>query len=351
MMKNKIIHSFLYIVCCFFVFNAEAQDISNYFLAPTGLILPVGEKIDIKIRWEDHTFSDKFHEGTAAILSGLLPAWSIVSKPNTVANKDEGSIATPLSMMDAVYTAPEKIPSVNPVTVAVKFKANDTSKQEVTLLCTIKIVDPGQNWFFSYSYLQSAFDKTVSQSEEHYDEVNVNANSSMIISAAPPDKGYVLINTGEGDSILDYASGGSYSEDVKDVSYEVNRTVAEKMVRHCTGQPSKRRSGLEFSYNPSDGGGIQGAGLTFDITGTDKFWVPGDAPGQLKETTESIDDKNARSILLGHSKDVVKKIKNGFSIDYRQSKDTTYTDFKGTHTIKMTEQYHAQLTRVNKKMK
>ena len=338
----------LYVAIFISARSALAQDVTKYYLLPDMAVLPIGNKVDLQIVWENKDYQG--HEGSNAITKGSLPVWTINGQPPTVANRDEGSIFSGLSETDGVYTAPDKVPPINPVTIAVKFRANDSTTQEVTLLCKVAILDPGKNWYFSYTYTKSTSDKTKSQNEEFSKQTNLAANSSMIIDAAPPYEGSVLINTSEGDSIVAYAAGGSYSEDIKDVSYEANRSIAEKTVRHYTGQPSKRRSGLEFQYDPTEGGGIQGAGLTFDITGTDKFWKPGnDFPGQLKETTNPVDDKNARDIILGHSKDVVKKIKDGFTIDYNQTRDTTYTDFKGMHTIKTMEQYHAQLIRVNKK--
>lgn len=91
------------------------------------------------------------------------------------------------------------------------------------------------------------------------------------------------------------------------------------------------------------------AGLNFDITGTLKFRKHNIENGQLKETTSPDEDKNRISIILGHDKNAEKKVKNGFTIDYNQSKDTPYTDYQGNHAIKMIEQYHAQIFRINKK--
>lgn len=350
-MKNKIIHASLFIVFCFVDFNADAQDVSNYFLAPTGLILPVGEKVDIRIRWEDNALSYTFHEGSTAFLNGAFPEWSINGKPAATADKSEGSIFSGLKTADAIYTAPDKIPPVNPVMVAVKFKANDTSKQEVTLLCTIKIVNPGQNWYFSYSGHNSSEETLTSPFHQLIKRSSASGAGSMILDAQPPVDGYVIINTEQGDKVLQSFVSGVYNYYNTDTHEDANKAITDKRIINYSGKPETSQS-LLFEYNSkdkSDQGGIQGAGISFDVTGTDEIWNR-DVNGQLRKASSQVNEKSWAGLSLGHKEDKVTKIKNGFAIDYSQSKDTSFTDAEGgKHTIKSVEQYHAELTRINKK--
>jgi hypothetical protein len=350
-MKNKIIYTILFIAVCFPAFNANAQDVSNYFLAPTGLVLPVGEKTDIKIRREDHIFSDKFYEGSAAFLTGLLPVWSIVSKPNAGANKDEGSITSPLNRMAAVYTAPDKIPAINPVTVAVKFKANDTSKQEVTLLCTIKIVDPGQNWFFAYTCSRQSTETIKSAARNFTKQIKAVGSASMLVEATPPEKnGYVLINTEQSDQIINPRINGFYNYHEDDIEKAPNGNLQARTLRNSAGTPGHGQT-LLFEYDPSlkgYKGGLEGAGISFEGTGTIEFWRQGSDTKQLKKTRSKVDQNYLDGISLGSRADNIKKIKHGFSIDFSQSKDTSYVEGGEKHTIKSKKQYHAVLLWMNK---
>lgn len=179
-------------------------------------------------------------------------------------------------------------------------------------------------------------------------------SASMLIGAAPPEKnGYILINTEQGDRAISPMVNGFYNHYEDDIKKAPNGNLEERTLRNYAGTPSHAQ-GLLFEYDPSlkgFKGGLQGAGVSFDVTGTDEFWRQDSNSDKLKKTTNKADEKSYDGISLGSNADNVKKIKNGFSIDFSRSKDSSYTDEGAKHTIKSTEQYHAVLLWVNKEKK
>ncbi|HWU77538.1 MAG TPA: hypothetical protein VN043_13625, partial [Rhodanobacter sp.] len=103
---------------------------------------------------------------------------------------------------------------------------------------------------------------------------------------------------------------------------------------------------LLFEYNakdPEDQAGIQAAGISFDTSGTYEIWNH-DAEGKLRKATNQVDQKHGGGISLGRQEDKVVRMKNGFAIDYDQSKDTASTDAEGVrHAFKSRKRYHAEL--------
>lgn len=324
--------------------KASAQTALDYYVLPMNTQVPIGEKMTFRLQYHDKDFHPQ--NGVNTYTTGGPPAWAILGT-----NGDAGSVKSDLNGFSAVYTAPGKVPKNNPVILTVKFKANDTSKEEVTILCHLHVIDPGQNWFFNYTCTQSFEEIRKSPHEEHTKRRYGSGAGSIIIDAPPEQDGYVIINTGEGDQVISSTANGTYNFYEKDLTTEPNNEIDEKTIRKYSGVAEKGQ-GLEFEYNSKDKGdqgGIQGAGISFDVMGTDEFWNH-DANGKLRKFTNQVNEKSWARILLGHKEDKVSKIKNGFSINYSQSKDTTYTDAHGDeHTLKSMEQYHAELIRVNKK--
>ena len=331
-----------------------AQNITNYYLLPNDITLPVGEKMDLNIYWIDSI--GNIHTGSNAILKEAPPVWTINGQPSTATNTSEGSIHSGLSMTGGVYTAPGKVPPINPVTAAVKIRANDSTKEEVTLVCNIKIVDPGQNWFFAYTCLKTSEETIKSTFQDFTKQIKAIGSASMLVDAPPPEKnGYVIINTEqESDHAINPRVNGFYNFHEDDIRKAPNGNTEERTLRNYAGTPAHTQ-GLLFEYDPSlkgFKGGIQGAGISFDVTGNDEFWKPDTYTNKLKKTIEKTSEKAYDGIGLGSNNDNVKKIKNGFSIDFSQSKDSSYTDIEGAkHTINSMEQYHAVLLWVNKESK
>jgi|GEM_PF-5063167 len=148
-------------------------------------------------------------------------------------------------------------------------------------------------------------------------------------------------------------SEGTYIYSESDIDKDANGYVNEKKIRNHTGKVDQRQ-GLLFEYNAADKTDqqvIQGAGISFNATGTDEFWKPDINTRELKKQSSQFSQKNFSGIGAGNKGDKVTKIKNGFIIDFKQSKDTTYNDSQGSHIIKSLVEYHAELTRVNRKIK
>ncbi len=355
MLEKKIIKSktLLSLAILLITLSVDAQNVTNYFLMPASqLILPIGSSAHFEIYWDDGTGAPKF--GTVTQLTNPLPpAWTLNGQPSNIPAGVEGRLSSDLTFDKATYYAPDKVPKINPVTIAVKFKANDTTKEEVTLLCNVEIVDPGQNWYFSYSCHSSSAEIITAPFHQITKRSRADGSGSMILDAQPPQDGYVIINTEQGDKVLKSFVSGLYNYYKMDAHEDVNKAINEKYISNYSGRPETNQS-LLFEYNSkdkADQGGIQGAGISFDITGTDEIWNRG-ANGQLRKSSTQVNEKNRAGISLGHKEDKVTKVKNGFVVDYSQSKDTSYSDTGGQkHTLKLTEEYHAELIRVNKKSK
>ncbi|WP_462231330.1 hypothetical protein [Mucilaginibacter sp.] len=319
-----------------------AQNVSNYNLLPgSKIILPVGAATTFKIYWNGNNGEMITGTATEFILKILPPLWTLNGKQSNAPANAEGHLSSDMSFMRATYTAPDKVPKINPVTVAVKFKANDSSKEEVTLLCNVEIVDPGKNWYFRYSCTQSSEETWKSTNEDHTKRSSGSGSGTMIVDAPPEQNGYVIINTEQGDPVINSTVSGTYTYYESDITTGPNNEVDEKTIRKYSGTP-KKGQGLLFEYNSKDKGdqgGIQDAGIGFNITGTDEIWNH-DANGKLRKVTNPADEKGSASIGLGHKEDKVTKIKNGFTIEYSQSKDSSNTYAGGVkHTFKSTEQY------------
>lgn len=331
-----------------------AQSVNDYNLLPgPEIILPIGESADFKIYWSNVIGTPNF--GTKTQFSNVTPpAWTLNGKLSGLPASSEGRLVRDLTFTKAAYYAPDKVPKINPVTIAVKFKANDSSKEEVTLVCNVKIVDPGQNWFFAYICSKSSKETIRSSFRDFTKTTKAIGSASMLIDASPPQDGYVIINTEQGDKVISSRVNGIYNFYQSDVEKAPNGNLQEKTLRNYAGTPVKSQ-GLLFEYDPSlkgFKGGIQGAGISFDVTGTDEFWKEDVNLYKLKKTINKVSEKYYDGILLGSNDENIKKIKNGFSMDFSQSKDSSYTDIlEAKHTIISKEQYHAVLLWVNKELK
>ncbi|OQY95824.1 MAG: hypothetical protein B6D37_05030 [Sphingobacteriales bacterium UTBCD1] len=308
-------------------------------------IIPVDEQMNIGIYW----FGDdnKLHEGRNSFSKNQLPEWTVNGQPWTNQNPANGKLSVGLGSDHATYTAPPKIPATNPVVIAVRFQASDTSKEIVTLICSVTIVDPGNKWYVSFTYSGSNISSDKSATEERTSSKQITGSASMLIKGTPPDKdGHVTINTSEGDTIASYSSSGRWTEGILEISKDVNGVIIEKTIRNHSGQPTKDKTGIEFEYDPAPGGikGLTGAGLDYSGSGKDLFYVRDNNNRLIKK--DEADGVFTTNILLGHDRDVLKKTKDGFTIDYIEKKDTSYTDALGSvHQASSDIKYHVIISR------
>lgn len=328
--------------------KANAQTALDYYVLPMNTQVPIGEKMTLRLQYHDQDFHAQ--NGANTYITGAIPIWAILGSENNM-----GSVKSDLSGFSAVYTAPEKIPKTNPVILSVKFKANDTSKEVVTILCRMHIVDPGQHWFFAYVCYKESKETIKSSFRDLTKTTKAVGSASMLLDATPPEKnGYVLVNTEQGDKAINTKVNGFYNYHEDDIRKAPNGNTEERDLRNYAGTPEQSQ-GLLFEYDPSlkgFKGGIQSAGISFDVTGTDEFWREDVNSGKLKKTINKVSEKNSDGVGLGSNDDNIKKIKNGFSIDFNQSKDSSYTDIEGAkHSIQSKKQYHAVLLWVNKELK
>ncbi len=348
--KSIILTTLISATIFFATLNVCAQTVNDYNLLPgPELILPVGESTNFKIYWSDTISTPKF--GTATQFSNVTPPkWTLDGKPSNSPANAEGHLTAGLTFDKATFTAPDKVPKINPVTIAVKFKANDSTKEEVTLVCNVKIVDPGQNWYFAYIGTKSSRETIRSSFRDFTKITKATGSASMLVKASPPQNGYIIINTEQGDQVIKPMVNGIYTFQLTDISKASNGNVDEKIARNYAGTPAHGQ-GLLFEYNPTlkgYKGGLEGAGISFDVTGTDEYWTQDANSFNLIKTIDKANEKSYDGILLGSDADNIKKIKHGFSIEFSQSKDTSYTNFSGKHTLISTEKYHAVLLWVNK---
>ncbi len=326
--------------------HSYGQSVNNYVLVPgASSFLPVDEQMKFAIQW----YSDNGtpHEGVNAFSKNQLPEWTINGQPWTSQNPANGKLAVDLTFEKATYTAPSKIPAINPVVIAVRFHASDSSNEMITLICNITIVDPGNKWYVSFTYAGNSFSSDKSASEERTSSNQITGSASMLINGTPPDKdGQVTINTSEGDSIVSYSSSGQWTEKILEISRDLTGSITEKTIRNHEGTVTKDKNGIEFEYDPSPGGikGLAGAGLNYSGGGKDEFYSRDDNNQLVKK--DEADGPFGTNILLGHDKDILKKTSNGFTIDYVEKKDTSYTDVLGTvHKAVSNIEYHVTISR------
>ncbi|MBS1919287.1 MAG: hypothetical protein JST17_03435 [Bacteroidetes bacterium] len=326
--------------------KSHSQNISNYILLPGySSILPVDEQMNIGIYWfgDDMTL----HEGKNSFSGNQLPEWTVNGQPWTNQNPANGKLSVGFGSDHATYIAPSKIPATNPVVIAVKFQASDTSKEIVTLICSVTIVDPGNKWYVSFTYSGTNYSSDKSATEERTSSKQITGSASMLIKGTPPDEdGHVTINTSEGDTISSYSSSGQWTENILEISKDMNGVILEKTIRNHSGQPTKDKTGIEFEYDPAPGGikGLTGAGLDFSGQGKDLFYVRDNNNRLIKK--DEADGTFTTNILLGHDKDILKKASNGFTIDYIEKKDTSYIDALGAvHQTVLDIKYHVIISR------
>jgi hypothetical protein len=323
-----------------------AQTVDSYGLLPGAAhLLPVGQSMRLAIQWWG--LEGQPHEGAKLLLSGKMPEWMVNGKSLNSQDPAEGNLSADLSFERAIYTAPTRVPPVNPVAVSVRFPVSETNPAVVTLLCNVTIVDPGDKWYVSFTYSDSDFRSDVSSLEEHRIVSYKTGSAAMLIKGNPPGAdGHVSINT-ESDTIVSYSSWGHLSERLIDITKDLTGAVEEKTIRNHTGEVGKDRSGFEFEYDPSPGGvkGLAGAGLSFNKTGLDQFWKRNDL-NRLVETKETVNELNGANILLGNSADVLKKTPDGFVIDFTDKKDESSTDSSGMrHEVHGAVTYHVTISR------
>jgi len=326
--------------------DGHAQSAIDYILIPgASCMLPVDAQMKLDVDW--YGADGTLHEGVNAFSARQLPEWSINGRPATLQDPSAGLLSVDLTLDRATYTAPPGIPKTNPVTIAVKFHSSDTSTEVVTLVCQVRIVDPGNRWYVSFTYKSSSAEADRSATSLRTSNSRIWGSASMLILAAPPDPGgQVTINTSEGDSIMSYSSAGQWAESIREISKDLSGTVIEKTIRDHEGTVSTDQNGIEFEYDPAPGGirGLAGAGLGFSGGGKELFYSLDDQ-NRLALKDEN-DGPFGTHILLGHGRDVLKKTTDGFTIDYREQQDTSYTDALGhLHTARGEVTYHVTISR------
>lgn len=276
-----------------------AQTVNDYLLIPDPeMILPIGGSTKLTIYWNTGIGTPQFGTKTQ-FLNVTPPTWTLNGKPSNAPANSEGRLLRDLTFTTAAYYAPDKVPKINPVTIAVKFRANDSTKEEVTLVCNVKIVDPGQNWVFTYTCTQSSLETWESPHKEHTRKINVNGYGYLVVDAPPEQDGYVSINTEQGDPVIRFSVNGNYSYNESTISTGLNNEIEEKRITNYSGKPEQKQ-GLLFEYNlkdKGDQGGIQDAGMSFDITRTDEIWNH-DANGKLRSSSSKVNEKNWATNLL-----------------------------------------------------
>lgn len=114
-----------------------AAPATDQILLPRGEIsVPVGARVDLHIYDIDSSGAIR---QAAAILP--IPTWMLNGKLPDVADASEGKLTVNLTLTDATYVAPDKIPPVNPVAVSVQLSSPGPGQPQATLICNIRITD------------------------------------------------------------------------------------------------------------------------------------------------------------------------------------------------------------------
>jgi hypothetical protein len=78
--------------------------------------------------------------------------WTLNGKNAGQTDPVDGTLKESLNLQSVNYTAPQKVPSNNPVTVNITFKPSDTSKMILMLTCNITITDVENYVYFNTPY-------------------------------------------------------------------------------------------------------------------------------------------------------------------------------------------------------
>ncbi len=327
-----------------------AQNNIQQVLLPETFLLPTSESI--KLNTFSFDTSGLPYKGLGSPANGKLPLppqWYINGIPENAQKFSDGVLTLDNSMESATYVAPLGIPAKNPVAISVSFQDPNDLKKTITLVSNITIVEPGKNWYVTYTYSggENKHSKPPGAGGvETIDNTTKTGTVSMIIEPNPTDeKGYILINQQEGaGKTIDYMASGKLSENSSYVSKDMSGKIDEKIIRKHTGKVTPGEGGLDFEFDPTGKPGEQitlNAGLSFDLTGKDIFWNTNGGRPLKQVDIVNIDEKTARNIGIGHSNDIIHKIPNGFRIDYHFLKDTSYTDAQGNKNNEVSkEDYH-----------
>jgi hypothetical protein len=116
----------------------KSQDASNYTMFPAGgATIFTGGKVQISFQYIGT--NGLLAKGTSDASMGR---WTIDGKFQGQQDPAEGSLKVldGLKATTVEYTAPDKIPPVNPVAIAVSFHPSADSKSLVTLVCNVTVV-------------------------------------------------------------------------------------------------------------------------------------------------------------------------------------------------------------------
>ena len=327
----------LFLITC-----VNAQQTPNYVLLPGDTCMMMeGATQDLTILWFET--NGVVRKGISDFLVSS-PIWYINGKPFNQADPKEGKLVMDPTLAHPTYTAPEGQPPLNPVNISVRFKANDSSKEMTILICNVRVIAPKNKWFISFTCSKYDYKSKTSAEEEYVEESHASGSASMVVDAPPPDpSGQVNFSTGEGgNKLIDYTVSGNWSYHSSDITKSIN-TIVEKTIRDYTGTPF-RRQGIEFEYAPSPGGGAGlNAGIAFNQRGTDKFWKWDSNAFKLK-LVDTNDATSESGTTLGVGSNNMHKTKNGFTFDYSESKDTTYTILGEKNVLQSGMQYHATVS-------
>lgn len=331
---------FLFIVTVIFSFgNSSAQTTSDYFLLPgSSVTLPVGQTIPIKVCWIDandmnlHLGEDSYHWYDKV-------DWYINGNPWPHGDGKEGSLSLE-NFVEGKFTAPNEVPPVNPVNISVKFKSNDSTRQETVLFCNVNIIKPKNRWFVTITANETKKDSRTSSSVEEKTASEASGTITMLIKVPPSDQeGNVNIDTGNEDEIISSSVAGNYGYNYSEISKDILGNVNEKILRNYTGTAEKDRAGILFLWSPKEHQAGMSSGIIFDADCRDRFWKMNNDYKLVLKGDWKHQEKSYSSILIGNHKDIIKKIKDGFTIDHTEAKDTTYSTVLGEKIIQ-----HANLT-------
>lgn len=308
--------------------------------APEHSYVPVKHSTDVNIQVFD------CYDGKPAPAQKVKLVLSDPSKGNL----QESTVITDASGIATAHFTAGSEPGDVEIIPEVNFdEVND--KQSVATNCgplpLITILPGTDKWLVSFSYSSSQSSSETSVNTEGHHTTNITASGSMLVKASSADEdGTIIINTGEGDSISKYSVSANASEKIYSVSRGLDGSIESKEIRNYEGfVPKGTEPGIEFQWGPDGNYGLAGLGFQFTRKGTTEFWKRDDNNHLVKSSFDE-NDPGSYGILLGHDKDKLKKTKDGFIIDYTESKDTTYTDILGVkHTSHFSETYHVILMR------
>ena len=174
----------------------------------------------------------------------------------------------------------------------------------------------GIKWRVIFTYSKTINSSRRSPYIESTGSFTMKGSVSMLIDGESSfDNGHVIIQTPP-DKVISFSVTGSVSEKMESKTLYPGIGIMEDRTDQYEGKPDESKQGMDFEYDPmSKQGGIN-AGISFNRSGSyqiNMYHRPGEPDKHF--SYDDHQDFGAYTASVGSSDDIIKAVKNGFTID------------------------------------